>query len=105
MRGRIEGILQAVNFLVSSADLVRTVSKGTTRCSAVQRRLHNGVQCSAVGTTRQWRQIEQYEKKHSFKFFIQWADNFICDEVGGGRGKGGGAEKGEQGRERWIMVG
>lgn len=51
---------EAVNFLVQSGDLVRTVSKGTTR---------------------QWRAIDQYEKKHSFNFFIQWADNFICDEV------------------------
>jgi len=35
------------------------------------------------GTTRQWRQIAQYEKRHSFNFFIQWAENFICDEVAG----------------------
>ena len=34
-------------------------------------------------TTRQWRQFEQYEKRHSFNFFIQWAENFICDEVAG----------------------
>ena len=49
-----------MNFLVQSGDLVRTVSKGTTR---------------------QWRGIDQYEKKHGFNFFIQWSDNFICDEV------------------------
>merc|ERR1712013_926277 len=35
------------------------------------------------GTTRQWRQIAQYEKRHSFNLFIQWAENFICDEVAG----------------------
>ena len=25
----------------------------------------------------------RYEKRHSFNFFIQWAENFICDEVAG----------------------
>jgi len=53
-------LAEAVNFLVQSGDLVRAVSKGTTR---------------------QWRAVDQYEKKHSFNFFIQWSDNFICDEV------------------------
>jgi len=51
---------EAVSFLIQSGDLVRTVSKGTTR---------------------QWRAIDQYEKKHSFNFFIQWTDNYMCDEV------------------------
>ena len=51
---------EAVNFLVRGRDLV--VRKGSTR---------------------QWRQFEQYEKRHSFNFFIQWAENFICDEVAG----------------------
>ena len=55
-------LAEAVNFLVRSRDLVVLVSKGTTR---------------------QWRQIAQYEKRHSFNFFIQWAENFICDEVAG----------------------
>ena len=53
---------EAVNFLVRGRDLV--VRKSST-------------------TTRQWRQFEQYEKRHSFNFFIQWAENFICDEVAG----------------------
>jgi len=51
---------EAVNFLVPSGDLVRSVSKGDTR---------------------QWRAIDQYEKKHNFNFYIQWSDNFICGEV------------------------
>jgi len=55
-------LAEAVNFLVRSRELVVLVSKGTTR---------------------QWRQIAQYEKRHSFNFFIQWAENFICDEVAG----------------------
>merc|ERR1712013_727361 len=45
-------LAEAVNFLVRSRDLVVLVSKGTTR---------------------QWRQIAQYEKRHSFNFFIQSA--------------------------------
>jgi len=53
-------LAEAVNFLVQSGDLVRNVSKGTTR---------------------QWRSINQFEEKHSFKFFIQWTDNYVCDEV------------------------
>jgi len=53
-------LAEAVNFLVQSGDLVRTVSKGTTR---------------------QWRSVNQFEEKHSFRFFIQWTDNYVCDEV------------------------
>jgi len=53
-------LAEAVNFLVQSGDLVRNVSKGTTR---------------------QWRSINQFEEKHSFRFFIQWTDNYVCDEV------------------------
>ena len=53
-------LAEAVNFLVQSGDLVRNVSKGTTR---------------------QWRAVNQFEEKHSFKFFIQWTDNYVCDEV------------------------
>ena len=55
-------LAEAVNFLVRSRDLVVLVSKGTTR---------------------QWRQIAQYEKRHSFNFFIQRAENFIGNEVAG----------------------
>eukprot|EP00092_Neocalanus_flemingeri_P054740 GFUD01064502.1.p1 GENE.GFUD01064502.1~~GFUD01064502.1.p1 ORF type:complete len:272 (-),score=66.79 GFUD01064502.1:225-1040(-) len=51
---------EAVNFLVQSGNLVRNVSKGTTR---------------------QWRAVNQFEEKHSFRFFIQWTDNYVCDEV------------------------
>jgi len=53
-------LAEAVNFLVQSGDLVRNISKGTTR---------------------QWRSISQFEDKHSFRFFIQWTDNYVCDEV------------------------
>jgi len=53
-------LAEAVNFLVQSGDLVRNVSKGTTR---------------------QWRAVNQFEEKHSFRFFIQWSDNYVCDEV------------------------
>merc|ERR1719369_2261535 len=53
-------LAEAVNFLVQSGDLVRTISRGTTR---------------------QWRSISQFEEKHSFRFFIQWTDNYVCDEV------------------------
>ena len=48
---------EAVNFLVRGRDLV--VRK------------------------KQWRQFEQYEKRHSFNFFIQGAENFIGNEVAG----------------------
>ena len=34
-------------------------------------------------TTRQWRQFEQYERRHSVNFFIQRAENFIGNEVAG----------------------
>merc|ERR1711935_1089860 len=51
---------EAVNFLVSSGDLVRSISKpGTAHCRA----------------------IEKFEARHSFRFFIQWTDNYMCDEV------------------------
>jgi len=53
-------LAEAVNFLVQSGELVRNVSKGTTR---------------------QWRAVNQFEEKHSFRFFIQWTDNYVCDEV------------------------
>ena len=53
---------EAVNFLVRGRDLV--VRKSST-------------------TTRQWRQFEQYEKRHSVNFFIQRAENFIGNEVAG----------------------
>jgi hypothetical protein len=55
-------LLEAVNFLVRGRDLV--VRKSST-------------------TTRQWRQFEQYEKRHSVNFFIQRAENFIGNEVAG----------------------
>jgi len=51
---------EAVNFLISSGDLVRSLSKPDT------------VHCKA---------IEKYEERHSFRFFIQWTDNYVCDEV------------------------
>jgi len=51
---------EAVNFLVSSGSLTKTISKGTTR---------------------QWRSVDQFEQRHSFRFFIQWTDNYVCDEV------------------------
>ena len=35
------------------------------------------------GSTRQRRQFEQYEKRHSFNFFIQRAENFIGKEIAG----------------------
>ena len=35
------------------------------------------------GSTRQWRQFEQYEKRHSFNFFIQRTEHFIGNEVAG----------------------
>ena len=34
-------------------------------------------------TTRQWRQFEQYERRHSVNFFIQRAENFIGNKVAG----------------------
>ena len=53
-------LLEAVNFLVRGRDLV-----------------------ARKGSNRQWRQFEQYEKRHSFNFFIQRAENFIGNEVAG----------------------
>jgi len=51
---------EAVNFLVPSGDLVRSLSKpDTSHCRAV----------------------EKFEERHSFRFFIQWSDNYVCDEV------------------------
>ena len=55
-------LLEAVNFLVRGRDLV--VRKSST-------------------TTRQWRQFEQYERRHSVNFFFQRAENFIGNEVAG----------------------
>jgi len=51
---------EAVNFLVRDVDLVKAVSKSNTR---------------------QWRSVDKFEQRHSFKFFIQWTDNYVCDEV------------------------
>eukprot|EP00088_Acartia_fossae_P044219 TRINITY_DN4688_c0_g1_i1.p1 TRINITY_DN4688_c0_g1~~TRINITY_DN4688_c0_g1_i1.p1 ORF type:complete len:371 (-),score=74.82 TRINITY_DN4688_c0_g1_i1:251-1363(-) len=33
------------------------------------------------GTTRQWRSFFQYEKKYSFRLFMQWSENYVCGEV------------------------
>ena len=35
------------------------------------------------GSTRQWRQFEQYEKRHSFNIFIKRKENFIGNVVAG----------------------
>jgi len=51
---------EAVNLLCQDGDLVRGVAKGTTR---------------------QWRSFYQYEKKHSFRLFLQWYENYMCGEV------------------------
>lgn len=51
---------EAVNLLCQDGDLVRSVAKGTTR---------------------QWRSFFQYEKKHNFRLFLQWSENYVCGEV------------------------
>lgn len=51
---------ETVNLLCQDGDLVRSVAKGTTR---------------------EYRSFYQYEKRNSFRLFLQWTENFMCGEV------------------------
>ncbi|XP_023323905.1 uncharacterized protein LOC111697957 [Eurytemora carolleeae] len=53
-------LAEAVNLLCQDGNLVRNVAKGTTR---------------------QWRSFSQYEKKNSFRLFLQWSENYVCGEA------------------------
>jgi len=54
-----------------------------TLAEAVNLLSHDGklVKLVCAGTTRQWRSFFQFEKKFSFRLFMQWSDNYFCGEV------------------------
>ena len=51
---------EAVNFLVSSGELVRSVSSGSSAA---------------------WRQVARWEARHQYSFYPQWTDNYVCGDV------------------------
>lgn len=51
---------EAVNFLVSSGELVRALSSGSAAA---------------------WRQVARWEERHQYSFYPQWTDNYVCGDV------------------------